>query len=93
MTDKNTVYLIAGAAILGAFALSRTSAGNIGKSIGGGAIDMVTGILTGAAEAVPEAINPASDQNIIYSTISRAGQSITGQPGWSLGGAIYDWTH
>ena len=48
---------------------------------------------TTAVGGAVQPINPASDQNIIYSGIGRAGEAITGQSGWSLGGAIYDWTH
>lgn len=92
MTEKN-IYLLAGLGLVGLLIMSRTSAASLGQSIGSGAVDMVTGILTGVAEAVPDAVNPASDQNIIYSTISKAGQGVSGDKYWTLGGAIYDWTH
>jgi hypothetical protein len=37
--------------------------------------------------------NPTSENNVIYGGLSAAGEMATGQKGWSLGGAIYDWTH
>ena len=82
----NPVYLIAGGAVIAALLWQKTSAATIGKSLGGGAVDLLNGVLTGAAEAVPDEVNPASDKNIIYSTISKAGQSVTGNSGWTLGG-------
>lgn len=43
--------------------------------------------------AVVNAVNPASDQNLIYRGVNAIGSAATGSNDWSLGGAIYDWTH
>ena len=42
---------------------------------------------------VAEGLNPNSKDNIINRGVSAIGQTITGKPYWSLGGAIYDATH
>ena len=42
---------------------------------------------------VLEAVNPNSQENLINRGVSAIGQTITGKPYWSLGGAIYDATH
>ncbi|MEH6434246.1 hypothetical protein [Massilia sp. DD77] len=39
------------------------------------------------------AFNPASDNNLIYRGVNNVGEYFTGKEGWTLGGAIYDWTH
>lgn len=44
-----------------------------------------------AAASVGNAINPASDTNIVNRGVSAAGSAITGDSSWSLGGAIYEW--
>lgn len=38
-------------------------------------------------------LNPASDQNLVYSGISGLGASVSGKDDWTLGGWIYDVTH
>lgn len=38
-------------------------------------------------------LDVTSANNVIYGGLSAAGELATGQKGWSLGGAIYDWTH
>ncbi|MCC7330302.1 MAG: hypothetical protein IT484_09155 [Gammaproteobacteria bacterium] len=45
------------------------------------------------AGAVADAINPASADNLAYAGVNRAGASISGNPAWTLGGALFDWTH
>lgn len=37
--------------------------------------------------------NPTSTNNAVYGAVSNAGASVTGDKHWTLGGAIYDWTH
>jgi hypothetical protein len=37
--------------------------------------------------------NPASDNNLINRGVSGIGGAVTGNKDWSLGTAIYDWTH
>lgn len=47
-------------------------------------------------EAVPKtlnAIDPRNHDNIFNRFVSDLGAEITGDPQWSLGGQIYDWTH
>lgn len=39
------------------------------------------------------AVNPASPNNIINQGVTNVGEFVTGQPGWTLGGQIYDWLH
>lgn len=38
------------------------------------------------------AINPASDDNIVYAGVNAAGEALTGAQDWNLGAAIYDMT-
>jgi len=53
----------------------------------------VTGVKTAVNKVFAEDLNPASKDNIINRGVSAIGAKITGKPGWSLGGQIYDWTH
>jgi hypothetical protein len=46
-----------------------------------------------AAELVTEDLNPASPDNLVNRGLSAIGAAITGEPEWSLGGQVYDWTH
>jgi hypothetical protein len=46
-----------------------------------------------AAAAVGEAIDPTSRENLAYRGVNELGSAITGDSWWSLGGALYDWTH
>lgn len=41
--------------------------------------------------AVADAINPASDSNIVNRGVSSVGEAITGREGWTLGGQLADW--
>ena len=43
-----------------------------------------------AAQAVGQAINPASDQNMAYRGVNSVGAVLTGDPSWSLGSWLYD---
>jgi hypothetical protein len=38
-------------------------------------------------------LDPTSDKNYAASAVDWLGEAISGDPGWSLGGKIYDWTH
>ena len=53
----------------------------------------VTGVKTAVNKVMTEDLNPASSNNFINRGVSALGAKITGKPGWSLGGQIYDWTH
>lgn len=44
----------------------------------------------GAAEAVGNAVNPTSDQNLAYRGVNGAGAALSGDPAWSLGSWLYD---
>lgn len=90
-----TTYLIAGAGLAAAllWATQQASAKKIGESIGGGAVDLVSGLLSGAAEAIPEPINPTSTENLIYKGVNAVGGWMTRDKNWTLGGQIYDWTN
>lgn len=38
-------------------------------------------------------VNPASGNNLINRGVSGIGGAVSGDTNWTLGGAIYDWTH
>jgi hypothetical protein len=46
-----------------------------------------------AAQSVGEAINPVNPENIFYEGVNAAGEVLTGEEGFTLGGWIYDMTH
>jgi hypothetical protein len=46
-----------------------------------------------AAEAVGRAVDPTSPDNVFAAGTDAVGRAVTGEDGWTLGGAIYDWTH
>lgn len=46
-----------------------------------------------AAVAAAEAINPVSNQNVIYKGVSGVVGAVTGDSSTSLGSKIYDWLH
>lgn len=45
---------------------------------------------TEAAAAVGRAVDPTSDQNVVYRGVNRVGEVLTGDEGFSLGSWIYD---
>lgn len=49
--------------------------------------------IAGAAKTVGGWVNPTSSENLAYRGVNAIGGAIAGQSDWSLGGAIYDWTH
>src|SRR5262245_39147956 len=53
----------------------------------------VAGAVGEGAAAVGRAVNPVSDQNLIYRGIGAVGGAVSGDSSWSLGGAIYDLLH
>ncbi len=61
--------------------------------VAAGAVAAVAWVKRREIAAGLQKINPASDQNVIYSGISRAGEAVTGKKGWSLGTWLYDVTH
>ncbi len=46
-----------------------------------------------STEAALEAVNPVNDENIFHSGVNAVGAKVTGNDSWSLGTAIYEWTH
>lgn len=46
-----------------------------------------------AAKDLGNAINPTNPDNIFYTGVNAVGESITGDEHWTLGAAIYEWTH
>lgn len=45
------------------------------------------------AHAAIEAINPASENNVINQGVEGIGSALSGEQGWTLGGWLYDITH
>jgi len=45
------------------------------------------------AAKVGEAVNPLNDENIFYTGTNAVGAVLADDQDWTLGGAIYDWTH
>jgi len=89
-------YAVVGVVALGAavwlwFAIK--GANGAGRSLGGGAVDFVGGILSGANDALPEPFRPTSDQNLAYKGVNAVGGTLTGQKEFSLGSWVYDFTH
>ncbi len=88
------VLVVGGAAALVLLYLKANGAGNVGQQIGGGAVDLVGGVVRGVVEALPEEIRPTSDQNLIYRGVNAVGGAVSGEgSAWTLGGWIYDITH
>lgn len=75
-------------------------ASGIVKGVGGAVVGTIGGIVTGTGEviadgysALPNAIKPSSDQNIIYKSVNKIGAGVTGDSSFTLGGWLYDITH
>lgn len=63
------------------------------SGIVGGAFDAAAGVVDGAYTALPEAIKPSSQNNIINRQVDKAVRALTGDDTQTLGGWIYDITH
>lgn len=48
-------------------------------------------VVDAAGRVITHDLNPASSDNLINRGVNAVGQAATGDSGWSLGGAIYDW--
>lgn len=46
-----------------------------------------------AAQTVGGWVDVRNDTNLIYRGVNAVGGAVAGSSDWSLGGAIYDWTH
>jgi len=49
--------------------------------------------ITNAAVSVAPRVNPASDQNLIYSGVNGIGGALSGDKDWTLGNWLFDVTH
>lgn len=89
-----TPILIGGGVALAALLyLKLKGAGDVGRGVGGGTVDLVTGVIGGAYDALPSAVKPSSPDNIVYRGVNGIGGAISGERDWTLGGWIYDITH
>ena len=84
----------AGALVLGY--LAKRTADGIGSGIssawsgvGTAASSIANGIANGVNYVAPK-LNPASDQNIVYSGVNGVGSALTGDSNFTLGGWFYD---
>lgn len=95
--QKYALYAGAAVAVILIIKISTSSAKDVAKSIAGGivggTIDAVQGAIVGSYEALPDAIKPSSDGNIINQGVNKAVQVLTGDDKQTLGGWIYDITH
>lgn len=46
--------------------------------------------LSSAAGDIASAINPTNPENVFSEAVNATGEAVTGQPGWTIGGAVYD---
>lgn len=46
-----------------------------------------------AGEVIARDLNPASSDNLVNRAVTGVGATLTGDPNWTLGGAIFDLTH
>ncbi len=53
---------------------------------------IVRGLIDGAGDAI-SAVNPVSRDNIFYRGVNAVGAVLSGDEGFTLGGAIYDAAH
>lgn len=76
-------WIAAGVIVAGAIAFAglRRASSGAGSAIGG------------ALESAAVAFNPANPGNVVNQAVMAAGQAVTGDDTWNLGGALYDWLH
>lgn len=60
---------------------------------GVGVVGLLAWRLWNGGKLVTESLNPASSNNVVNQAVEAFGQSLTGDPYWSLGGGFYDLTH
>lgn len=77
--NATAVLALAGVAVAGFVAYRVVRAG-------GAVADTVGQVIT-------HDLNPASSDNVVNQALLAIGQSISGDPNWTLGGSVYDWTH
>lgn len=88
MKTAHTI-LIVGAAGVAAYIAARGIKGSA-AGVGGALVNAVSGLVSGAYDAIPDAIKPSSDQNIFFKASNVPGQVISGDPAWSIGGWLHD---
>ena len=49
------------------------------------------GAIANTAAKAADAVNPASQSNLVNRSVSAAGAALTGQADWSLGGQLAEW--
>jgi hypothetical protein len=65
----------------------------IGLGVGLPLLGFIGYTLYTSKEKIVNAVNPASPDNLVNTAVESVGQSLTGDPNWTLGGWAFDWTH
>ena len=66
----------------------------LGAAVGGAVVDGITGTVKGVYGALPDAVKPSSDQNIIYRLANENWRWIgILDENETIGTKIYDWLH
>jgi hypothetical protein len=92
MTKEDVILLTAGAlGVVGAvWWFNRIGAATVAKSVGAGAVDIVGGAITGAAEgAADTGVGEAINESMVNPLV----RAVTGEPDATLGGKVWDWLH
>lgn len=61
--------------------------------VGAGAVAAVSYLARQGVKEVAHAVNPTDPENVFNRALNATGAAVTGRQGWTLGGALYDWTH
>lgn len=69
--------------------VARWATGDEGFTLGGWVYDVTHDNPVTGAKAPINAVNPASDQNVIYKGVNSAGEYLTGDKNFTLGGWLY----
>lgn len=78
----------------GVEAIGRSITGNDYWNLGGAVYDWThTDQADPTRNTAADLVNPASSGNAVNRAVSAAGQAITGNSSWTLGGWLYDLTH
>lgn len=62
----------------------------VGAVVGAVALWYLSRKVGDVAESAIDAVNPLNKNNVIAGGVNAVGEQISGKPGWTLGGAIYD---
>lgn len=82
--DATAILVVVGVAVAGflgwkAYKAAAGVAGSVADTVGA------------AAQSVATAVNPADENNLVNRLVSSAGEAVTKEPGWSLGGQLAEW--